>query len=125
MEDAYQPIMPLLMFQKSLRHNSSSSSSSVKAYTSVKECSSRINPKRHIDDVNRNSSTSTNYKNKNNKKDNKNNCANKNGESDWPGGTKRQKIVASVPDKGVDCPLSRNPITPTHLENVEDGELSD
>lgn len=117
MEDAYQPIMPLLMSQKSLRYNSSSSSSS-----SVKECSSRTNPKRHIDDVNRNSSTSSNYKNKNDK----NNCIEKNGKSDFPGGTKRQKIVPLVPDKGVDCPVgSRNPPPPTLLENVEDGELSD
>ena len=109
MEDAYQPIMPLLMSQKSLRYNSSSS---------VKECSSRTNPKRHIDDVNRNSSTSSNYKYKN-----KNDCFERNEESDRAGGTKRQKIVPLVPT-GVDCPVSRNP-TPTLLESVEDGELSD
>ena len=58
-----------------------------------------------------------------NKYKNKNDCFERNEESDRAGGTKRQKIVPLVP-KGVDCPVSRNP-TPTLLESVEDGELSD
>ena len=115
--------MPLLMSQKSLRCNSSSSSVK-ECSSSVKECSSRINPKRHINDVNRNSSTSSNYKNKNDIKNN-NMSIERNNEGDYPGGTKKQKIVPLVSDEGVDCPVSKNPITPTLLDNIEDGELSD
>ena len=96
-QDAYEPIMPLLESLKFLHHGASS----------IKENSSQINAKRHIDDVDRNSSSNYNKKNSG--------IQRKRGED----GDKRQRIAPLV--------LDREEVLkgPNLLENVEDGELSD
>jgi hypothetical protein len=104
-EDAYQPIMPLLLSQKLLRHTSSS----------VKESSSKINPKRRIDDGDRRPSTSSSDKSKTN------NIIEWKGEGG--GGDKRQRTGPLVPEKGVNRPVLKTPTSSSN--NVEDGELSD
>jgi hypothetical protein len=103
-EDAYQPIMPLLLSQKLLRHSSS-----------VKESSSKINPKRRIDDDDRRPSTSISDRSKTN------NFIERKGVGG--GGDKRQRTIPLMPENGVNRPVLKTP--PSSSNNVEDGELSE
>jgi hypothetical protein len=107
LEDAYQPIMPLLLSQKLLHHSSSS----------VKESSSKINPKRRIDDGDCRPSTSTS-----NSDENKiSNFVERRGEGE--GGDKRRRTAPPVPEKVINWPVLKTPTSTSN--NAEDGELSD
>lgn len=96
--------MPLLLSQKLLRHSSS-----------VKESSSRINPKRRIDDDDRRPSTSTSDKSKT-----KNFIE---GKGEGGGGDKRQRTAPVVPENAVNRSVLKTPTSSSN--NVEDGELSE